>query len=510
MRARPGIIVLVGALATRVVSSAAEIHVHEGDSIQAAIDIAGPGDEVVVHPGIYLDNLDMSGKAITLRSTDPGDPAVVSATIVDGGGSGTVVTCDTSETAATTISGLTIANGSAANGGGMLIAAAGPTVLSCTIRDNGADFGGGVFNSSGTPVFVECVFEGNTAGTSGGGMYNYALSGQPGAEFVDCRFISNTAESNGGGMRNWDSSPTLVRCTFDLNHVRRHGAGMANGGTSHPALTGCMFQFNRADTLFASWNSHGGGVYNADDASPTLLNCVFRANSAHASLPAFSHGGAIANTGQARPRIVNCTLVANDANFGDGLYSADAAVPVIANSILWDSEDAIVIADDAWADVRYSNVQGGWPGPGNISADPMLDDLELLPGSPCIDAGHDRRVPIDADDFDRDGKACELFPVDFNGLPRFVDDPAVPDTGCGPAVIVDMGASEFQEAGTAAEVIAADTDGNGRVDFDDLLAVLSTWGPAAACAPADLDVSGAVDLGDLLEVLARWGRCPRD
>lgn len=56
-----------------------------------------------------------------------------------------------------------------------------------------------------------------------------------------------------------------------------------------------------------------------------------------------------------------------------------------------------------------------------------------------------------------------------------------------------------------------DFDGNGVVDFPDLLKVLANWGqcppPPNAC-PWDFDGNGFVDFPDLLKVLARWGQCP--
>jgi hypothetical protein len=58
---------------------------------------------------------------------------------------------------------------------------------------------------------------------------------------------------------------------------------------------------------------------------------------------------------------------------------------------------------------------------------------------------------------------------------------------------------------------AADIDGDGGVDIDDLLAVVVAWGPCPggpAPCPADLDRSGAVDIDDLLEVILAWSRCP--
>ena len=50
-----------------------------------------------------------------------------------------------------------------------------------------------------------------------------------------------------------------------------------------------------------------------------------------------------------------------------------------------------------------------------------------------------------------------------------------------------------------------DLDGNGAVDFGDILAVLSAWGNKGG--PEDLDGNGTVDFGDLLAVLAAWGPC---
>ncbi|MBT8484465.1 MAG: choice-of-anchor E domain-containing protein [Phycisphaerae bacterium] len=55
-------------------------------------------------------------------------------------------------------------------------------------------------------------------------------------------------------------------------------------------------------------------------------------------------------------------------------------------------------------------------------------------------------------------------------------------------------------------VCPADLDGDGRVEFADLLLVLARWGPCDACG-ADVTGDGFVDFRDLTTILAAWGSC---
>jgi hypothetical protein len=58
---------------------------------------------------------------------------------------------------------------------------------------------------------------------------------------------------------------------------------------------------------------------------------------------------------------------------------------------------------------------------------------------------------------------------------------------------------------------AADANGDGTVDVDDLIAVILEWGacpnPPAAC-DGDVNDSGDVDVDDLIAVILGWGACP--
>lgn len=85
--------------------------------------------------------------------------------------------------------------------------------------------------------------------------------------------------------------------------------------------------------------------------------------------------------------------------------------------------------------------------PFGADGDPLTasdNDYHLAAGSPCVDAGDVLAVLEDALDVDGDGDVFERVPLDLDRQPRFVDVPAAPDTGHGPAPIVDLGCFEQQ------------------------------------------------------------------
>lgn len=51
--------------------------------------------------------------------------------------------------------------------------------------------------------------------------------------------------------------------------------------------------------------------------------------------------------------------------------------------------------------------------------------------------------------------------------------------------------------------VPGDVNGDGVVDFTDLVTLLASWGPCAGC-PADLDGNGFVEFNDLVTLLANW------
>src|SRR3954466_5718069 len=94
------------------IGQAAVLHV-PGDYtvIQNAIDNSTNGDVILVSPGIYNENINFKGKAITVSSTNIADLNVVAGTIIHAVGRASVVTFATGETSNSVLAGVTITGG---------------------------------------------------------------------------------------------------------------------------------------------------------------------------------------------------------------------------------------------------------------------------------------------------------------------------------------------------------------------------------------------------------------
>lgn len=107
------------------------------------------------------------------------------------------------------------------------------------------------------------------------------------------------------------------------------------------------------------------------------------------------------------------------------------------------------------------------------------------------------------------GAASSTSTADF-GYPEPVDGPAVFDSI---GFMLQFNVTDGDIASITSDLSVAgchfDLDGDGLVAADDLIAMLSLWGPCAESGPCpgDLDGNGAVDVKDLLQLLGNWGAC---
>jgi predicted outer membrane repeat protein len=230
--------------------------------------------------------------------------------------------------------------------------------------------------------------------------------------------------SGPGGMRIMGNTH-VARTLFENNStIAVGGAVFCDGGWVE--LADCVFVGNSAI-------QDGSAIYAPvfDDHAPTFTRCTFRDNPSGNSVIGLKQG-----------RLSGCIIHDGGTNTA-GQHSIEAEL----------ASDPIHI--------DHCNIEGGigsisapsgyivW-GPGNIDADPMYGPgLELLAGSPCIDAGrptHPRREDRDVRGFAR------MVDGNYDGVKR-----------------VDMGAHEFQVD------CAADFDSSGFVDTDDFDAFMRAF-----------------------------------
>jgi len=152
-------------------------------TIQKGIDIISEPGHVVVKPGTYTGagniDLDLKGKAITVRNLQPIDADTVTKAVIDCQANSVnkhrAFYFHTGEDANSVLQGFTILNGYHDYGGAIRCSDTSPTIKNCTIiKNNATIYGGGIYCYNGSPIIKNCTLSDNTAGTKGGALcYNY-------------------------------------------------------------------------------------------------------------------------------------------------------------------------------------------------------------------------------------------------------------------------------------------------------------------------------------------------
>jgi CSLREA domain-containing protein len=193
-----------------------------GTSLREAINFANAdpagGDTIVFSP-LMKGALDLSLGALPTITTSltiqgPGANVVT----ISGQGKSRILALAAS--ANVTVSGLTLSDGSAAVGGGILNTAGTLKLVACTLSGNTATSGsgGGIYNT-GSLTLSNSTLSGNHASTAGGGVYNNGK-----LTLTDCTVQGNTATKRGGGIYSYPTATlSLAHCTVAGNSANSGG-----------------------------------------------------------------------------------------------------------------------------------------------------------------------------------------------------------------------------------------------------------------------------------------------
>ena len=470
------------------------------DTIQAAIDAASDGDEIVVMPGTYTDAgnpqvISIDGKDIWLHSSDGPE-----ATFFDGNAMPLhrgILGIDS----ISTIEGFTIRNcvNDSEYGAGLRWENGELTLTNCIFTNNvyaadsGFAFGGGAYFKNSSVWIDACQFHGNSAETGsdgngghGGGLFLINCN----ATISDTVFSENTARhvkavyanSGGGGISFQYGVGSLTNCTF----INNYSDGWCGGVSAHASellLEDCSF-INNAGVMGGGFYLQNQGTYSS---VATFNNCTFEDN--HVSgwwggdeITGYNSRGAgvLINYG-AQSYLNNCDFLNNNApdGFGGGVV--------------------------CWSQVKFGGFEVGLAASqctfmNNASSSGGAFWTDYVPvrgtssGITPIVQYFDRPSDEDIEIVDRGGLPLEILIADSEfecNLPDHIE-----------GVYTDGGGNIFVDDCPSA---CPDITGDGDVNVSDLLAVIDQWGSSGPSA--DVNGDGIVNITDLLEIVGNWGPC---
>ncbi|MFU8843793.1 MAG: choice-of-anchor Q domain-containing protein [Bacteroidales bacterium] len=146
-------------------------------SIQTAYIHANSGDTVLVYPGTYYENLDITNSQVNITIASKylitQDEWFIHNTIINGNQTSSCIAIRNTQNAIVKITGFTIENGSGytnGGGGGLYIVHANPHISQCIIQYNKCDGGGGFYCQSATVHISGVTIRYNHALLAGGGI----------------------------------------------------------------------------------------------------------------------------------------------------------------------------------------------------------------------------------------------------------------------------------------------------------------------------------------------------
>jgi hypothetical protein len=339
-----------GADATLDTDLATDIADGDGLSLREAIGRATAGQIIDFDPSVTAITLNGNEILINKSLTIVGYGFVT----IDGNHASRIFNIDSpGDNGIFSLSGITYVNGTATEGGAILINRNdNVTIEDSVFQGNAAtaapgNTGGGAirFGSSTVPVTLRrLTFDGNTSTSQGGAAFIFQYSGpvtiedclftdniatgsggafsifySPSGTFrmTDATFMGNSAGAAGGGIFIDRFPTTMTRCSFIGNTSVQNGGGINLACSGNNLLKDCTIADN---TISAGGTArYGAGLYMGDFGnSISILTSTISGNR---NLSTGGDGGGISTNAFGKTSIVACTISGNSAvDDGAGLH----------------------------------------------------------------------------------------------------------------------------------------------------------------------------------------------
>ena len=373
---------------------ASSVHRVPGDfsSIGEAIAGADDGDLILVGPGVWEGALDFRGQSVAVVSMRGPEE-----TVIDAGEAENAVVFAFGEDSRARLDGFSIVG----TGRGILCDGSEPRITGNILRDLVAPdvepFGAAILCQGGaSPEIIGNVISGNRAAGRPFSLPGGAISC---LEEASPRIENNWIQGNviedgdGGGVGALNASPQISGNRFE-NNQGRFGDGIFLSFPNQDTVVRRnrfigqeldLRVFSMIAMLTIESNVFEGklGPY-VSQSTDALL----RGNRYRSSELRFQSVGNV--------RFVHETLFATR-------LVLDRAPASATNSILYGlGREPVELMGDATFEAEFCDIEGGWPGTGNIDADPLFlnaprGDFRLRPESPCVDAGTEAEASPEAD-----------------------------------------------------------------------------------------------------------------
>lgn len=282
--------------------------------------------------------------------------------------------------------------------------AVGATIDNCLVKNNTRGISAGL--ETGAYIVNSEIINNGSLALNGGGIY---VSGS--CSINNCTIKNNIAKSGGGisASLNFFEQVVINNCQIDSNFATHSGGGI------YSAMGGFILKNSVVSNNSATF---GGGIYALDANNYYSGNNQISNNLIYKNY-AVEKGAGLFVRGSYGAEINQVTFIGNYAGvvgggiFNDKIFSEPMS---ISNSILWNNSPDQAADSIDYMNITYTDIQGGWPGTGNINSNPLFkspstNDYSLTwanfpiidyTHSPCIDAGDP------ASDPDPDGTLTDL------------------------------------------------------------------------------------------------------